>query len=146
MLTVAMAFVCCNRNTIYSHFESIDNNGWKRQDTLRFETEPVEKGGTFDNWLSLRSTSAYPYTGITMIVYRHIVPNGTERTDTINVSLIDEDGDSKGKGFHHKLHTIPLSSLKIGKGERLVATIRHFMKQETLPGISALGLTVRMKD
>ncbi len=145
IVTVAIATGSCNRNTIYTHFEPTAQDGWRRQDTLHFETKAMAEAGIYDNTLSLRTTQHYPFTDITMIVNRRVEPQGITRTDTVSMALIDHSGQIKGKGTQHYLYSTELSPMSLQQGDRLLTTVRHYMIKERLPGISDVGLTVTLR-
>ena len=146
ILTVAMVLSCCNRQTIYSHYESTGSDGWSRNDSLLFEVGPVRDSGLYEEQLELRFTDAYPFMNISVIVNRETLPDRQQQTDTIHLTLTDEKGVSQGQGTLHQLFHVPLGQHYLKKDQKLRVSVRHFMTQHTLPGVTDVGLTVKMKD
>ena len=74
------------------------------------------------------------------MVKQTVLPSQQTRTDTLECNLIDNSGHAKGKGINHYQYLLPLTTLKLEKGDSLHVTIHHCMKREILPGISDVGL------
>ena len=140
---IAIAMSSCSRSNIYSHYESVSAEGWSCSDTVRFELGPVLQGKVFGQKVNLRTTSAYPYTALSMIVHRQVLPKGEEHQDTISIVLCNDKGVPTGTGITHRQNDIVLSPIKIETDEKLAVTIWHNMKQTCLPGISEIGLSMR---
>lgn len=146
-LTVALVMSSCNRKAVYSHYEhTAINGGWERTDTLHFLMPPVGKGGVFSEELGLRATSAYPFTSLTMIVSQQALPSGSFRSDTVTVALTDSDGNRLGEGFHLCQYTCQLPDVRLNEQDSLDIMICHYMKRETLIGISDIGMTIKRKE
>lgn len=145
ILTVAMILSCCSRQTIYSHYESTGSDGWSRNDSLLFEVGPVRNSGLYEEQLELRLTDAYPFTNIAVIVSSQTLPGGPLHTDTLQLTVADEQGHTKGQGTLHQLFHLPLGVQYLKQDQKLRVCVRHYMTQHTLPGITDVGLTVKMK-
>jgi len=132
----------CQQRAAFSHYEPVSLNGWNREDTVKFTFGPVAESNSFCEILGLRASLDYPFTNLSLIVEQEVMPSGSVRCDTLNLSLIDVDGSPKGKGVNHYQYVIPLNSISLLKGESLLVNVRHNMKREYLPGISDIGLTL----
>ena len=64
--TVALVTASCNRKTIYSHYEHTPLDGWEKNDTLVFSVPPVKHDGVYREMIGLRTSSAYPFMGLTL--------------------------------------------------------------------------------
>lgn len=144
-LTVALALGSCNRKAVYSHYEHthIDGWGWERSDTLTFSVPPLGEGGLFSEELGLRTTTRYPFTSLTLIVSQRVFPSGLFRNDTVTVRLTDDIGNRLGDGMNLYQHTCTLPVIQLNEHDSLSITVSHYMKRESLPGISDIGLTVK---
>lgn len=139
---VILALAACQQRAAYSHYEPVSLNGWNREDTVKFTFGPVTESNSFRKTLGLRASLDYPFTNLSLIVEQEVMPSGTVKCDTLDISLIDIDGSPKGKGVNHYQYDIPLNSISLLAGETLYVSIRHNMKRENLPGISDIGLTL----
>ena len=100
------------------------------------------EGGTFQDELALRTTSAYPYTQLSLVVRRQVLPHGDILTDSLTFQLTDSQGQSTGVGATLRHHSLPLSLIHLEDSQHLAVSIHHNMKKEVLPGISDLGMTI----
>ena len=143
VLLMGLSLLCgCHSGTVYSHYEPVPLEGWRNDDTIRFQLGPVMEGGTFHDELALRTTSAYPYTHLSLVVRRQVLPDGNLYTDSITIPLTDSQGSSTGVGATLRHHVLPLSLIRLDSAQHLSVSIHHNMKKEVLPGISDLGMTI----
>ena len=96
--------------------------------------------------IGLRINSAYPFMSLNLIVEQTVYPSHETHCDTLRCSLIDKQGNAKGRGISHYQYLFHLTTLKLNKGERLYVAIRHDMKREILPGISDIGIRLTRKE
>lgn len=136
LLTVALVLASCNRKAIYSHYEATPVEGWSSSDTLHFELGPVFRDGTYQEMLNLRTTSAYPFTDLTVVVHQKVLPSGKESVDTLSITL---DKSQKTTIRHHSLS---LDAISLTADERIAVSIHHYMKKESLPGITDVGMCI----
>ena len=146
LLTVALALASCNRKTIYSHYEHTPLDGWEKNDTLVFSVPPVKYDGVYREMIGLRTSSAYPFMGLTLVVEQEVWPSGLTRSDTLWCRLVDSDGNIQGEGISNFQYNFQLLNLRLNSSDSLRVTVRHNMKREILPGISDIGLTLTKKD
>ena len=139
----AALLAACDRHTVYNRYEHTPVAGWEKNDTLVFNTEPMAQTGQYIEEIGLRINGSYPFTGLSLIVEQTVYPSKDTRSDTLSCSLIDEDGNAKGRGVSHYQYMFHLTTLKLNHGESLHIAIRHDMKREILPGISDVGIRLR---
>lgn len=136
----------CKDAVIYNQYSHIPIAGWEKNDTLSFEIPPLANGGYYQEQLGLRITGAYPFMGLTLIVEQTIYPtesNKEEKTmkvDTIQCSLIDKNGVTKGQGISYYQYDVPINVYRMNANDSIHLCIRHDMKREILPGISDIGI------
>lgn len=92
--------------------------------------------------IGLRITDAYPFKTICLIVDKFVSPDNIIDSDTINCSLFDNDGMSKGRGVSCYQFNYHISNIQLMKDDSVAIHIRHNMKREILPGISDVGITL----
>ncbi len=143
---LGLLLTACDSQTVYYHYRHTSLNGWERNDTLSFLTEPIKQSGHYAEELTLRTTANYPFMSLQLVVVQKILPSQEQRTDTLNCSLIDAKGNTKGKGISHYQYHFPLATLPLREGDRLYIAIRHDMKREMLPGVSDIGIKISKED
>ena len=150
-----MALCGCNRKTIYHHYEHTPLAGWEKSDTIVFCVPPVPQSTVLHEEVELRISNRYPFMGLSLVVDHttlpanasrktgKTMPAGLMRTDTLNCSLVGEDGNFKVKGVGYYQYHFHLTDISVNEGDSLVVAIRHAMRRETLPGIADVGIKLR---
>lgn len=155
LLTVALSTISCNRNTIYSHYEAIDAEGWLREDTLHFEVVPSEvlryerRTDLADSpdvalqlTLGLRATSSYPFTDLMLDV--RLSTRSQHRQVLYRLQLADSEGTSRGSGSGLYQYNVPLSGITLAADDTLRIAVSHYMQHSPLPGVTDVGMTVSL--
>lgn len=152
VLAVTIALCSCNRKTIYHHYEHTSLAGWEKSDTIVFCVPPVPQSTVLHEEVELRISDRYPFMGLSLVVEHTTLPAGTTpkagkalpaglvRTDTLNCSLVDENGNFKVKGVGYYQYHFHLTDISVNEGDSLVVALRHAMRRETLPGIADVGI------
>ena len=71
MAAVLVMLAACNRRLVYDKYVSTPVVGWEKNDTLSFEVSPVDSAASYQSYLGLRITDAYPFTALPLIVEQH---------------------------------------------------------------------------
>lgn len=135
----------CNSRLVYDRYASTPISGWEKNDTLSFDIRPVDGTDTYDMWLGLRTSEAYPFTAITLIVEQHIYPRDTIINDTVSCKITDRHGNASGSGVNFHQYRFPVAALQLQEGDSIHIRVRHDMKREILPGISDVGISLNRK-
>ena len=144
LATVVLTLTGCSGGGYrYSHYETIDRQGWERTDTIYFTPAPVKHYGTYTEEVGLRTTSLYPFMQLTLIVCQEAQPSGFSRTDTIKARLTDDDGLVTGEGVNHYQYLFPLPPVTLGAADTLRVSIRHDMVRSPLVGVIDVGFSLR---
>lgn len=144
-LGAALFCISCNLITVYSHYRHVPIAGWEKNDTLSFGISPTKQSGYYTEEIGLRINNSYPFMGLTLIIDQTILPSMQTHSDTLNCSLIGEDGNTKGYGVSHYQYRFPLSTLQLYEGDSLHINIRHDMKREMIPGVADIGIILTRK-
>ena len=131
IIALAMAALmvsACHRGVIYSHYEHVDNDGWERNDTMHFYI-PM-----------LRTDNSLPFLGISVIVEQEIFPRGEHKRKRIDCPLVEKNGQVMGNGISCYQYSFKVDSLELYEGDSLHIYVMHYMKRETMPGITDVGL------
>ena len=140
IIGMSMMFPSCQNRMAYSHYESTPVRGWECNDTLLFDVPPIQEAGYYEEVVGLRINGDYPFMGLDLVVRQMVLPSQETYIDTLVCNLADEAGHTLGRGVNHYQYQLPLTTLKLNKGDSLHITIHHCMKREILPGISDVGL------
>ena len=139
LLTVWSLGACDNR-TVYNHYEHAPSAGWDKNDSLLFDIPAVKVAGAYREELGLRIDHSFPFQGLCLVVKHTILPSGYVHSDTINCSLFDEDGNTKGYGVSYYQYRFHTNTLRLQTGDSLHICVRHNMMREILPGVSDVGV------
>jgi gliding motility-associated lipoprotein GldH len=139
---MTVALTACDRQTVYNHFEHVPVTGWEKNDVLSFNVPAMKQDGLFVEEVGLRISGAYPFMGLNLIIDQTIFPSREVRHDTLQCSVIDEQGNASGFGISQYQYAFPLTALQLAKGDSLHISVRHDMKREILPGITDIGIRV----
>ena len=145
MMAVALILTSCSRQIVYSHYESIDTEGWNRNDCKDFRVTVREKD-TYTEMIGLRTTMYYPYANLSVIVSQQTQRSGIQHTDTLHIRLMDEEGNKVGQGTNYQQMEIPVRTIELEDEDTLLVSIRHYMKREVLPGITDVGVSLEIED
>ena len=80
---IVMGFISCDTNTPYYQYAHTPIDGWEKNDTLRYEVQPLKKGGEHQITVALRLNGAYPFRKLYLIMQQDIFPRLQSKTDTI---------------------------------------------------------------
>lgn len=144
LLVAAMATLvtACQRMPVYSRYAPVAVTAWEKAEALTFDVAPITADGTYAQHIGLRTTSDYPFTGLSLVIEQQVGRLGKSVTDTLACPLTNPEGAPLGKGIGHYQYLFPLRQHHLAKGDTLHVRIRHNMKRETLPGITDVGVVL----
>lgn len=139
--SATMVTACQHRPVAYS-YETIDADGWDKTDTLRYLIDSLENGGRYKLTIGIRTSVSdpYPYRSLWMLVKQRWQNSERLVVDTVECSLIDEKGDTNGKGVSIFETVLPCHALELPRGACGEITVNHLMQREVLPGILSVGV------
>lgn len=144
-IMVAMATVmlmACEDPRTYDHFEHTDTTAWDTEDALSFDV-PRQWEGSYDVVLGLRSTLAYPYQNLSVVVETTVLPSHKEQCDTVNLTINDQEGRPAGQsGISISEIKQHVTTLTLQRSDSLHISVHHLMRRNSLPGISEVGITL----
>ena len=142
MFAVAVGITSCNRKTVYAHYEHTPMQGWDKSDTLAFDIPAVKQAGAYKEDIGLRVVNTYPFQGLSLVIKQTILPSGYVHSDTVNYTLFDRRGNTKGHGVSFYQFQFHFNTLQLREGDSLHICVKHNMKREIMPGISDVGIRV----
>ena len=143
MAAMLIMIAACNRRLVYDKYVSTPVAGWEKNDTLSFEISPVDSAASYQSYLGLRITDAYPFTALTLIVEQHVYPRDEIKIDTVHCQLTDDRGNATGNGLSYHQYKFPITLMQLQHGDSIHVRVRHDMKREILPGVSDIGMSLR---
>ena len=133
----------CSGSTVYDEYAHTPIAGWEKNDTLSFAIPPLKDAAMYSAVLGVRTTDAYPFTAITLIVEQEIMPAHRLVTDTVCCNLTDEQGNILGEGISYRQYQFDICKLQLQEGDSLHIVVRHDMKREILPGVADVGIQLK---
>lgn len=137
----------CDRNTIYSHHQTLPANGWPSEEWVTYDVAISDTTALYDTFFYVRHHTNYPYQNLWLFV-KKTEPNGTIVNDTLEFYLADQRGQWLGSGVS-SLREMPLiyktDQTYPDSGTYHIA-IQHGMREELLKGIQDLGVKVVKKE
>lgn len=139
-VAICAILASCSTNTVYHRYYPIENNEWKRTDTIFFTLHDSIGYGTYNTKIGVRHTVSYPYRDLWLTVS---LPN-KEKIDTIHLYLANERGNWNGNGTasgYYQYETEgPIFHYK--ENSDSVIKVSHIMKGFTLPSITDIGISI----
>lgn len=147
-LITLLFFFGCNQQIAFERNEKLDAiNGWPMDDTLKFVHEFTDTTALHNIFLNVRNTTDYDYSNF-YVFFQTRFPDGRLFRDTVEMILADKQGKWTGDGFGK----IKSNSFHFRKdvwfpvqGE-YEFSIQHAMRDESIKGISDVGIRVEKKN
>lgn len=102
----------CTDNTLYHHFEHLENNVWHKTDSVIISPIISDSAFTVQVYVELRNTSAYPYRNLPMEMVVEYPDSTQMQPVSIEAEIADEQGGWTGTGhsglYHHAIHAADL--------------------------------------
>lgn len=141
-LIVLLGLMACDDKAVYHHYKPTLLAGWGKTDTLTFNIPPLEATASYQFSVGIRTVVTFPYQSIWLVVRQYLNQYKFSRIDTIECKLANSKGDVTGQGIINYLHTFPLYTQTLYKGQTGKIRIYHIMRREELPGISQIGIKI----
>lgn len=131
----------CDSNRYFEQNQKLDNEKWLYQDFKSFSLDIEDTLSLFNFYINTRNTNEYPFANLYIFISSEF-PNGESARDTIELQLARLDGKWFGKGIGRYKY----NQFILRKGMRFVQagtytfTIEHGMRNDTLAGISDIGI------
>ncbi len=141
-------FISCSKEKIF--FEknyAIPQHQWLYKDSLSFSFDVPDTFAVYDVQITVKHDNSYPFQNL----YTNIsttFPNQMRVPQILNLDLFDNTGNRLGKTSGNE--TVYKTNIKenaffnaIGKH---TITLEQFTRQDTLPGIESIGITLIQKE
>lgn len=135
-------FTACQERRVYDHFEQAPAEGWEQREALAFDVPP-QQAGSYHLEVCVRTTQAYPYRNLALLVETEAKPSGTLTRDTVTYNFYEAREALAGrKGVSCAELTMPVGTLSFAQGDSVHVSIRHLMRRDCLSGVSDVGVIV----
>lgn len=127
-------------------FKSVGPDGWAYADTVRLEPDSAfAAAGPCAIAADVRHTGAYAFSNIWLeLTY---TPSGADtRRDTFDMRIADPLGRWLGKGVGVGNQKVDTLVRNVSLDHRMPVTLRHVMRDDTLPGIEQAGIIVILQQ
>lgn len=147
MTAVAAALLAsCEERPVDYVYRSTPLGGWEPKDTLFFPTDTVRRSGRYAFSLGVRTSAAFPFQSLWLVVKREWDRPALQRLDTVVCRLTDAAGEASERGISLNQFEIPVDTIRLDAGATGRVTVRHIMRRDLLPGVSDVGIILRAVD
>lgn len=137
----SLLLVACRQDIVYSQFETVPAAQWSADSAMVFHPIVEDSINHYQMQINIRHTDRYAYQNLWLFV--DVVQDSLLlRRDTIEAQMANERGEWHGSGMSKlTLPMIYLDHIELTEGEYTI-TIQQGMREETLKGITEVGLKV----
>jgi gliding motility-associated lipoprotein GldH len=143
---ISLLLTACGGNVVYTQFKSLPVKGWEADSLVTFEPVINDTLANYEMQITIRHTDAYPYQNMWLFV-------GIEKdstvllTDTIEFYLANDRGEWLGGGLTVKeLPLLYRESHQFANSGTYRITLQQGMREETLKGITEVGVQILSKE
>ena len=142
LILINVSLLSCNRNLVFSEFQSLPMMGWEADSVLVYDPQIVDSTSKYELQIIIRHTDKYPYQNLWLFV--DVKKDSTIlRRDTLESFLADDRGQWIGYGMRlYELPILYLDKLNLPQGGDYEVVIQQGMREDTLPGIVDVGLKI----
>ncbi len=140
IVAIALAFVGCQTDIVYSRFNTIPSGQWHTDSIVRFEVPITDTKATYRTIVYVRHTERYPYQNM----WLYIGNGNTARRDTIEFYLADDRGRWLGDS-HNGFIEMPVlidENRQFKNAGTYVFEVQHGLRDSILRGVSDVGFEV----
>ncbi|MBB3837205.1 gliding motility-associated lipoprotein GldH [Runella defluvii] len=145
LLLAVTSFLSCDSNAVFKDHEDIDDGMWFVKNEPSFTFEITDISQPYNVYYLVRNSIGYPY--YNLFVKRFLL---NDKNKVVNEALnelilMDERtgkpmGDGLGDLFDHKI--VALKNYRFPKAGKYSFKVRQYMRQDPLPGIMSMGVSV----
>lgn len=142
LVLMALVLASCGPEAVYQKMSAIPNSEWKKETSFSHEVDMSNESGLMDLNLEIRHAGNYPYSNL-YVFLRSEFPDGKTRVDTVECPLARATGEWYGSGLGD-LYTLSIpfrKNVQFNQKGVYSITLTHGMRQDTLEGITDIGIT-----
>jgi gliding motility-associated lipoprotein GldH len=151
-ILLAVCLTCmlasCNDSKVYDNMQDLDSNAWNEQQELQYEVTIPDASVPYTLYYSIRYDNTYPFHNL--YITRVLVDSSGKflHKKLQGMDLFRSDtGVPYGSGMGSKKDYLILSedNYKFPYAGKYTFKLRQYMRQENIPGISAVGFRIDKK-
>ena len=139
---IGSLFASCSGGTLFHSYKPMPEEGWERRDTVCFALPQTEEDISGTLTIGLRLTAPVGLQDIVLAVEQSLESPPVYRCDTIRCPLTDTEGNALGQGVNVIQYETQQLPFHLQKEQSGTVRIRHLMTDETIAGITELGIKV----
>ncbi len=149
-----LALTACNKNTVYSKYESIPvDKGWPKDQKINFEVDIQDTQSPHNVFVNIRNAEGYPFRNLFLFL-QTTYPDGKSVTDTLECKLANEKGEwlGNGSGDLWDNNILFKSNTRFPMAGKYVFSFEQAMRSgdnnavDPLPLILDMGLTIEKAE
>lgn len=142
---ISLGLLSCNTSTVYDSMQDLDSNAWNEKKELVFPVTIADASLSYNLFYTVRYDAAYPYYNLYL---NRTMEDSTGKFMNKKLQGMDlfksSTGVPFGKGMGSKKDFVILSedNFKFPYAGKYTIRLKHYMRQENVLGISAVGFKV----
>jgi gliding motility-associated lipoprotein GldH len=138
----------CNDTTVYDRMQDLDSNAWSEKQELTFDVLVKDATIPYNLYYSVRYDNTYPFYNLYITRILEDSSGKFMEKKLQNMNLFTSDtGIPLGSGMGSKRDYLILSeeNYKFPYAGKYTFTLKQYMRQENIQGISAVGFRIDKK-
>jgi gliding motility-associated lipoprotein GldH len=137
----------CNKNSVFSKYETFDDNEWSIKVKPKFEVNMTDTINLHNIFIMVRHADSYPYSNLFLFVNTKY-PDGRVLNDTMELVLANQKGkwlgDGAGDIFDYKVAV--KKNIRFAQGGKYEFTFEQGMRVDPLPLIMDFGMAIEKSE
>ncbi|MBP5393529.1 MAG: gliding motility lipoprotein GldH [Bacteroidaceae bacterium] len=143
--SMGLFLAACNKSTLLHSYKPLPLEGWDRRDTICFDLPQVQKDIDATLYIGLRTKAYIGIQNVALAVELTDETAGICLCDTVHYPLTDAEGYTLTRGVNTHQYETQQLPFYLKKGEQGTIRIHHLMANETLTGITEVGIKIETK-
>jgi len=148
-LLITTVLSSCDSKRVYDTMKDLDSSAWNERKELAFEVNIPDASVPYTLYYSLRYDNTYPYYNLYI---NRLLEDSTGKMLNKKLQAMDlfknDTGMPMGKGMGAKKDYLIISetNYKFPYAGKYTFKLKQYMRQENLPGISAVGFRIEKQN
>ena len=134
----------CKHDFLLEEKKSVAGKTWVQADSLRFDFDLVDTAHVYNLFVDVEHSDGYPFENLYVRIHT-VLPSGKRLVKIRSLQLAGPAGEWLGSGSGEKIKArVTLQEhAYFGQPGHYALVFEQWMRQDSLPGISAVGLAVQ---
>ncbi len=140
---LGISFVSCNKNVVYSKYETLPEEGWRADHKLSYDIDITDANALNNVFLTVRHADSYPYSNL-FVFLTTLYPDGKTTLDTLECVLANPKGEwlGDGAGDIWDLKKVLKKNVRFSQVGKYKFTFEQGMRANPLPLIMDFGMVI----